>query len=404
MDTRQKSGRASAGRQAVRRRERAALGLIAVGALLAAAPATGAEKLPAAVAKAAADLRKQCRGFGGKPGASGVAHVADLTGDGIADYVVYGPAVDCDGALSAMAGGQLVGAEFEVYIGAGDGTAGKALVGEAFGLRVDQRDSPARLIVEVAGRACGQRDADQVSVAAVEHCERALVWRPGQRRFVLGPKVSAPAVGEASAETPTVVAAPPTMRDLCAGRSHCHDGHAFTAEVVRVQVFSCEVSPWGKMLQATLRFRNESSRALALALRGREASALDSLGGRWTMNQVCGPTPPVTGMDAGNRGAADASLELAPGESRDATFTLAQGQRNKPYGDAFNFDLGLDQLEPLPGQQLRRTRQHSLSFANLKEMGMPVGRALPGIDPKGHDAVRAIRGAVDALKALGNSK
>ena len=36
-----------------------------------------------------------------------------------------------------------------------------------------------------------------------------------------------------------------------------------------------------------------------------------------------------------------------------------------PIGEAWNYDVVIDEIEILPGQQVRSVRQNSLSFANL---------------------------------------
>lgn len=367
-----------------------------VGLCGAAEPAAAA--LPAAVGKASAALRQMCRGFGGQPGKStGIAHAVDLTGDGIVDFVLSPTAIDCEGAgASAMEGGQLFGAEFTIFLGQPDGTARKALDGHAFALRLDNTATPNRLLVEVAGSACGQRDAANLPVSAVEHCERPLLWQPGVGRFALGPKVVAAPSG-ATAAAPE--AAPPAApRDLCAGRAPCYDGRTFSAQVVRAVVSGCRNRSDAAVLFATVRVTNQSARPLVLAYQAGSVRAIDNLGSRWSPPGAC--EEEVRGMGRVTQSQVDSDFLLAPGESREATLAVwLQLAPKQPRGSSFNLEFGLEQYAPLPGRQVQRVRTHSVSFNGLTEMGGPVG-GIAGAATAPQDAARSIKSALDALRQL----
>lgn len=354
---------------------------------------------PLAVAKASAEFQKQCRSNGGRPMAEGVVHVGDLTGDGLRDYVVYGQAVQCDGAASAMSG-DIDGAEFEVFLGHPDGQARRVLHGQARGVHYDV--VARRLVLTLSGRACGATDLATASLSNVEECERPLVWQSGTGRFGLGPKLAAQESGaEASGHKATAASSPGAMpaRELCAGRTNCYDGQVFTAQVTRMRLFACEVSPWSRMLQATVRLHNDGDRPIGLALRRSTAAALDAQGGRWTTTVVCGSTPVLTGAAAAEQPQGDANLVLRPGESRDATLTLAQGQRNRPYGERFDLDLSIQQFDVVAPDQVRLGREHQVSVAGL-HAGAALADVLPLREAKPQDAARAVKGAVEALKSL----
>ena len=63
---------------------------------------------------------------------------------------------------------------------------------------------------------------------------------------------------------------------------------------------------------------------------------------------------------------ADPQFALAPGQSRDASFRLRRfGTGRNALGTAFAYSLALEQLEILPGNQIRETREYSVSFDGL---------------------------------------
>jgi hypothetical protein len=62
---------------------------------------------------------------------------------------------------------------------------------------------------------------------------------------------------------------------------------------------------------------------------------------------------------------ADTQFQLAPGQSRSATFGIIRFNAAPPIGDHWNYDVVIEEVEIQPGQVVRSVRQNSLTFANL---------------------------------------
>ena len=80
--------------------------VIGLGLGMGASAAVAAPALPAAAKAHVADMRASCKDVGGRPGRSPeLVQIADVTGDGRADYVINEGAFDCVGAESYFSGG-----------------------------------------------------------------------------------------------------------------------------------------------------------------------------------------------------------------------------------------------------------------------------------------------------------
>ncbi|MFI5242110.1 MAG: hypothetical protein ACHQRL_03800, partial [Gemmatimonadales bacterium] len=70
---------------------------------------------------------------------------------------------------------------------------------------------------------------------------------------------------------------------------------------------------------------------------------------------------------------ADPQFILQPGESREASFQLVRfNVGNSQIGTGYTYDVVIDQLEPLPGGQIRSLRSYSIEFPNLPLTGSGV--------------------------------
>jgi len=165
----------------------AMLGLVQ-GAAAQAKPAAPKKKMPYEVQQHIAGLAKTCVDLGGKPNKSpGLLSLVDLNGDGIADYVIDVTQFNCEGAgASAFTNGRS-GSDLSVYAGTPDGHARKAFAGSVYSVQLDKVAQPPKLVVGVAGLACGQKNAASLPFSAVKSCERALVWDGMKKVLVLGP-------------------------------------------------------------------------------------------------------------------------------------------------------------------------------------------------------------------------
>jgi hypothetical protein len=141
---------------------------------------------PAPVQGVLAELKQMCEDAGGKPAASpGLLQVADLTGDGLADYVLDHGSFNCDGAASLFSGSG--GSQMSVYVGMPGGQAKQAFTSGTFGVKLEKGSAPARLKILLSGELCGQKVTERMSRAEYKSCWRPVVWSPRSKAFALAP-------------------------------------------------------------------------------------------------------------------------------------------------------------------------------------------------------------------------
>jgi hypothetical protein len=146
-----------------------------------------ATPIPAAVRAWVAELAGICTSSGGRPGRSpALIKYADLTGDGLQDFIVDAGSFNCEGAASAMSNGQS-GADLSIFAAGPGNTATKAFSGSVYSNEIDTKGKVPRLYIEVSGVACGQRNAARLPFSQVTSCMRPLNWVAARRVFVLAP-------------------------------------------------------------------------------------------------------------------------------------------------------------------------------------------------------------------------
>lgn len=143
--------------------------------------------LPSEIRKAIDAFDAACRESGGKPGPSPkLIRSTDLTGDGMADYIVDLGYYNCEGAASALGAGQS-GNGLTIYVGGPNDTARDAYHVVTQGIELDTADGRPRLWVAVMGGECGQQNAAALPMSEVDVCLRPLHWNAADQSFVLGP-------------------------------------------------------------------------------------------------------------------------------------------------------------------------------------------------------------------------
>jgi hypothetical protein len=176
--------------------------------------------------------------------------------------------------------------------------------------------------------------------------------------------------------------------DACGGRANCRNFGAFAAEAVRLSK-----SRQGAYDHVRVDFRivNHGGAPVILGLQGDGAGLIDDRGERWVLDSQ--RPGRVTGIGVVYRGRADPQLRLAPGQTGHASVEFVRyGKDNGSR--AFSADLGLVQLEVLPGDQVRTVREHALSFPQLR-----VGTiAAPGAGAT--DAAAGVAELVNAVQSL----
>lgn len=144
------------------------------------------KKLPIAVQKDLAEMVKMCKDVGGKPMKSpDLLQIADLTGDGLPDFVVDQGVFNCNGAASLFSGSG--GSQMSVYVGTPDGQAFQAFSSGSFGVKVDKTSKPAKLQVLVGGAMCGQRITANMSRSDHKSCWRPVIWDTKRKKMDFAP-------------------------------------------------------------------------------------------------------------------------------------------------------------------------------------------------------------------------
>lgn len=163
-----------------------AVSCMLVASMAIAAHARAQEAMPSSVQSAVTEMTQMCQDAGGKPVSSpSLLQVADLTGDGVLDYVLDQGSFNCDGAASLFSGSG--GSQMFVYMGIPGGQAKQAFTSGTFGVKLEKGSRPAGLKVLVAGELCGQRLTDRMSRAEYKSCWRPVVWSARAKAFGFAP-------------------------------------------------------------------------------------------------------------------------------------------------------------------------------------------------------------------------
>ncbi len=169
------------------------------------------------------------------------------------------------------------------------------------------------------------------------------------------------AAGTSAAAAAGVAAA----KDPCGGSSRCYNAGTFTAEVIQVSPTAMTGGARNHMVTFNIRFRNVSDKPVILAYQSGSSAARDNFGNLFTYGR---PNHDASvkgiGMVAGRT--VDTQFALAPGQTRNASFGIIRFNARPPIGDAWNYDVVIEEIEIQPGQVVRSVRQNSVSFANLR--------------------------------------
>ena len=140
------------------------LGLLTVGV-----GAQTQKKLPISVQKELAEMMQMCKAAGGKLVKSpGLLLIADLTGDGLPDFVIDQASFNCDGAASLFSGSG--GSQVSAFVGTQDGQAVQAFASGTFGVKLDKDTQPAKLQIIVGGELYfGKNSLAEVEEAIATH-------------------------------------------------------------------------------------------------------------------------------------------------------------------------------------------------------------------------------------------
>lgn len=264
---------------------------------------------------------------------------------------------------------------------------GKAIVGTSYEL-----DLAVREIASIAGdqfrlgaeHALHFTDLTQASAKAAPSTATATPT---------GESAAWAATPAATAATPS--AAPAQIADPCEGSPRCYNAGTFIAEVMQVSPGNMTAGVRHHTLTLHVRFGNVSDKPIVLAYRASSSAGMDNFGNHYYWGRAGTHDTSVKGIGIIDSRNADSQFALSPGQSRSATFNVVRFNAKPPYGNGFGYDVVIDELEILPGQQIRSTRQNSVSFTNL------TAGTFSGVGPAAPvDAVDTANKVIDLFKTL----
>ena len=157
-----------------------------------------------------------------------------------------------------------------------------------------------------------------------------------------------------------------------------------------------------RVARIDVQIRNTSSQPISLAYVVKSSVLVDNLGNRFFWGTAGTYDTSATGIGKVEANRADPQFTLAPGESRNATFTLRRrAARTSPDGTGYTYNVSLAQFEVLAnGQQIRTTREHALSFTDFGVSLPGAGASAPAARPQqsNRDLGTAIRRGLERKK------
>lgn len=211
---------------------------------------------------------------------------------------------------------------------------------------------------------------------------------------------AAPAV--AAATTPAAAAAAGTpaaaATDPCAGSTRCYNAGPFIAEVAQLSSTAMGSGVRHHSIALNIRFRNVSDRPIILGYKSGSSAGIDNFGNTYYRGRAGTHDTSVKGMGYVDGRSADTQFALAPGQSRNATFNLIRYEAKPPIGNAWGYDVVVDELEILPGQQVRTVRENSLNFQNITAGTFAGTAAADGTPTAVQDVASQVIGLFKKLK------
>jgi len=189
----------------------------------------------------------------------------------------------------------------------------------------------------------------------------------------------------------TAATAPP---DPCGGSPACYNAGVFIAEISQVTPSAMTRGARHHTVAINIRFRNVSDQPIILGYESGTSAGTDNFGNTYYWGRAGTHDTSVKGMGIVTARTADTQFALNPGQSRNATFNLVRYNAVAPIGEAWTYDVVIDELALLAGQQVQTVRQNSLNFRNVSPASTFTGTAA--------NAEETANKVIDLFKKLGN--
>ena len=167
--------------------------------------------------------------------------------------------------------------------------------------------------------------------------------------------------------------------DPCAGAPRCYNAGTFIAEVTQVSASAMTAGARHQLVTINIRFRNIGDKPAILAYRAGSSAALDNFGNGFTWGRPGTHDTSVKGIGMVEGKVVDTQFQLAPGQSRAASFGIIRFNAKPPIGDAWNYDLVVEEIEIQPGQVVRSVRQNSINYTGLRAGAFPAASDASGV-------------------------
>jgi hypothetical protein len=153
---------------------------------------------------------------------------------------------------------------------------------------------------------------------------------------------------------------PVAAQGMCPGEPLCREVPKFTATITEFRVSPNTVG--NRPINVTVRFTNRTAAPLILGYVDGTAAAFDDRGNKYEVQN----SSKVRGIGIVERNRFDPKFTLGPGESSDAKLEVNFFvNRNVIVGTAFDFEMGIREIEPVAGNQYQLGREHALSWQSL---------------------------------------
>lgn len=190
-----------------------------------------------------------------------------------------------------------------------------------------------------------------------------------------------PPVGRATAATqpaqaaraaaPARQAAQPPPAPVCGGQPMCTEVNSFAAAITDFRTSNVSGA---KVVTASVRFQNKLTRPIILGYVAGSGVATDDQGNRYTVYGA----DSVRGIGAIASGRVDPKFILRAGEAGDARFEMVwRWSGREVFGLAFEMELTVRELLPLPSGQFRLGPEHPLRFSGLGNAAISTAPAVP---------------------------
>ena len=148
---------------------------------------------------------------------------------------------------------------------------------------------------------------------------------------------------------------------ICAAKPGCSE---IPQMALAIEDFRITTAGTSRYAAVTLRVTNRSANPLTIGYVSGSGLVTDDRGNRYTLSG------PIRGMGEVNNSTFDPKFTLQPGESRDARFEFAWGQRqNQIFGTQFSLDLATRDILPAGADQFQLGQERAWRFTGLRDMG-----------------------------------